>query len=692
MALTLADIAKQNGWQTNYDNKTNKVSVINPGTGKSISFTNGTGQDYGMGGNQGGYNVVSDIQKLKQALSLSTMPFKNNTAPQTNTTPTQTYAPRQPFQNEVTASIVPKPDKVVGSTFVDGVNAVVNGTKQTGQTGSTVPTLNGSDSKGTIVNSVNTTNNNLGNNKLQDTQSYIDSQKALLNDTYSNQYNSQLTKLKQLIQTKKQELEGQQNFINNQATSDIQGLNNQMSAALPQYQQQRNSIDFQAAQNAKKIAELMAAQGLANSGDNISANVALNAQRGSDIANNLLSQQGYENDIAKRISDVNANKSAQNADLIAKLSLLAQQQPEQELALQQGIDADKARALQELMARADTRDFNLATLNNQTSQQQLSNIINGINAINGLDESAFNKSVAEAGLTGIYNGQQTLQGQQANLNKMATMAGLTGYTNLSPVNYSDPTVQALMSKYGNNYQQGINDLSAANPYDPNIAILNNLRNMKIVSNPALSKQYGGDLAAQGILPTLDYQKMNYDMSPDSPANKATTLENTLRALQIKALQDPTSPENRTKLAQAQQAEAQLRQILAIDPNLDNEKNKAAIAQIYASINNMNADNARQAEQWNIQKEQAKNTNGLKQADVDKAVNDYSDVIEKMYMRDEYKEITKGNPVKTGKRVVSVQGKKDIASYLKNLLSQGTPDVIVDRLASKYNVTAADLTN
>ncbi len=59
-------------------------------------------------------------------------------------------------------------------------------------------------------------------------------------------------------------------------------------------------------------------------------------------------------------------------------------------------------------------------------QQKFNNLSSLIGTLLGLDQQQFNRGIAEAGITGNYNNQRTLQGQQADLNKEQIDAALTG--------------------------------------------------------------------------------------------------------------------------------------------------------------------------------------------------------------------------------------------------------------------------
>lgn len=62
----LKDLIAGMGGTSIYDQITGNVTVN--ANGKTLTFKNGAGQEYGLGGNQGGFNTVSDASKLRTAL------------------------------------------------------------------------------------------------------------------------------------------------------------------------------------------------------------------------------------------------------------------------------------------------------------------------------------------------------------------------------------------------------------------------------------------------------------------------------------------------------------------------------------------------------------------------------------------------------------------------------------------------
>ena len=62
----LSDLATDFGLSVAYDPNTNEVMIYNPTMGKSISFVNGKGGVYGVGGFTNGQNIVTDAASLSK--------------------------------------------------------------------------------------------------------------------------------------------------------------------------------------------------------------------------------------------------------------------------------------------------------------------------------------------------------------------------------------------------------------------------------------------------------------------------------------------------------------------------------------------------------------------------------------------------------------------------------------------------
>jgi hypothetical protein len=138
----------------------------------------------------------------------------------------------------------------------------------------------------------------------------------------------------------------------------VSDYNSQIAAAPQQYQPLRNEASYAGAKNLQAAKEVMAAQGLQNSGDNVSAQIQTNTATQNNI--NALNQdeQNLVNQLKKAISDANS-----------------------------------AADVQTLQSNADINAQKLQSLLNQTNADRSY----------GLDV---------AGLTGTFNNQRTLAGQQ----------------------------------------------------------------------------------------------------------------------------------------------------------------------------------------------------------------------------------------------------------------------------------------
>ncbi len=110
-------------------------------------------------------------------------------------------------------------------------------------------------------------------------------------------------------------------------------INQQKAELKPMYQGMKNQTDAMNLQNVQKLRELMAANGLNASGENVSANVAANNERLNSINSLNLQEQQQVNDFNRRISDLN--------------------NPNDENALTAQLEAERSRALLEMGMKAD---------------------------------------------------------------------------------------------------------------------------------------------------------------------------------------------------------------------------------------------------------------------------------------------------------------------------------------------------
>lgn len=94
-------------------------------------------------------------------------------------------------------------------------------------------------------------------------------------------------------------------------------INQQKAEVAPQYANKRNQADVVNAQNVNKLREMMAANGISGSGENVTANVALGSARQGALSQLNLQEQQTNNDFNRQITDIN-NPERINA-MIAQL-------------------------------------------------------------------------------------------------------------------------------------------------------------------------------------------------------------------------------------------------------------------------------------------------------------------------------------------------------------------------------------
>jgi hypothetical protein len=165
----------------------------------------------------------------------------------------------------------------------------------------------------------------------------------------------------------------------------IGDINYQKEQVAPQYQGMRNQTDVANLQNAQKLQELMASRGLGASGENVTATVNQNNARQNSLNSLNLQEQQTNNDFDHQIA--NLNDPAELNALIAN------------------IGTQRAQALMDANNRADEVGYSRGrdAIGDQryTAETAYSH-----------GQDAKQNAYAEAGITGKYNGQSTLQAKQ----------------------------------------------------------------------------------------------------------------------------------------------------------------------------------------------------------------------------------------------------------------------------------------
>ncbi len=151
-----------------------------------------------------------------------------------------------------------------------------------------------------------------------------------INDMYNQQKNTQLGELR----------------ANQQRETNV--INTQKKETGQQYYDKRNQADVVNFQNRRGLQEMMAASGLARSGENISGQVALQASRQNTLGGLNRDEQGAINSLNTRLNEIN-DPSRQNSIISA-------------------IESQRSAALAEALERAIQRQQEQAQLEEQKRQ------------------------------------------------------------------------------------------------------------------------------------------------------------------------------------------------------------------------------------------------------------------------------------------------------------------------------------
>lgn len=215
---------------------------------------------------------------------------------------------------------------------------------------------------------------------------------------------------------KAKELElAQLNSARDKAIGDINLLKKDVA---PAFQNKRNDADFQSRTAANRLREMMASQGLGNSGENISGQVAISAANQNALNSLNLEEQRQLADYDKQIRDLLDPSNEQN--IISR------------------IDLDQIRQLNDLRTRADDMAYDNSWKTYDANYRTGRDIVGDEQWGKTYD---WGKTMDVANLTGNYNGKRTLQGQQLDISNRAQIAALTG---VDPVT-GKPTYEAIQN-------------------------------------------------------------------------------------------------------------------------------------------------------------------------------------------------------------------------------------------------------
>jgi hypothetical protein len=160
-------------------------------------------------------------------------------------------------------------------------------------------------------------------NLLNGKKSYVKSPYETASDKINQMYDAQNT--------------SQLNALKAQRDKAIQGFTQQKKDLAPQYQSQRNQADVVNAQNVTRLRELMAANGINMSGENITAQAQMNSAR-----------QGAFNDI---------NNNENQAYGAIDRQIAAENDPSREQSINDAIAAERSKALTDAFSQSQQQAY-----------------------------------------------------------------------------------------------------------------------------------------------------------------------------------------------------------------------------------------------------------------------------------------------------------------------------------------------
>jgi hypothetical protein len=236
-----------------------------------------------------------------------------------------------------------------------------------------------------------------GGQKAYETSPY-DAMTTRLNSLYDSQRKTQLDQLKA------------------QRERAITGFNAQKKELAPQYQNQRNQADVVNAQNVSRLRELMAAQGINASGENLTVQAGQASARQTALGEITNNENAAYRDIDRQIADVN--------------------DPSQEQAINNEIETARTRALTDAYQQAQQQIYQQYLDWQQHQRQLAAQAAAASRARSSSRKSSGSGSSAKSANTALNQAATSRQG-----------SALDAY-------YSSPAIQAverLKSMNPNNY-------------------------------------------------------------------------------------------------------------------------------------------------------------------------------------------------------------------------------------------------
>lgn len=204
-------------------------------------------------------------------------------------------------------------------------------------------------------------------------------------------------------------------LVENTYQSQENALNEQQAALQPTYQADRNSAYSNAMQSQRQTAQQYADMGLSRSGSMNTASANINAAK--DNAINTVNQNETlaAQQLANRLAELQSSKAQSLSELEGESATDLMNYDLQLGSLTGTVGGQQTIAAQQLAAQLAQQQADNAYQQQYFNWQQ--------------QQAALANSMSEAGLTGTYNGQQTVAAQQAALQNALNEASTTGTYN-----------------------------------------------------------------------------------------------------------------------------------------------------------------------------------------------------------------------------------------------------------------------
>jgi hypothetical protein len=627
MALAnLRDIAKQQGWNVEYDQPSNMVKVLNPTANKTISFLSGKGQEYGLGGLINGYNSVADVNKLYSAL----------------TPKLPTVTPTQSNTNGINISQNNNAPKDLGN----------NNANQQGTAGIPVtPVPQGTPVGGQAGGQGNVNTVGTGGQTAQTVQTVSTSPQAFSQDEI-------LSKIENLKQAQTNELISSLQGKYNKAVSEING---NIAQVAPKYEELKRQTNANSQVQAQKFAEFLAARGLSRDG------YAL--QYESDRQNQLLNsmsqydkqQESDLNYYRKQLddarnsydSDVNSAKQKIASDYLSNfINYMKEANTERSNNYYKQLEIDlKKEELNNSKINSKYKnetDKQQQAIENQ-NKQELDTYGFTLTDPQRKMKDAFETAMKNPEFAQLYRTAYNSPGGIASLIQQANQEGRS---------------DLLPALEGGRFMKVLNEglTQYAGQYNLPQKWYKNTAETSTAKSESVIKMYKADLASEleslGLMKAAnEVRKGNLDVAKAEIENSYLPQEK-----QMDLFQKSKNVEN-------------------IDNQIKNRDAGTFIAQQNASTSAFNAQTSRMnadTSAFNAQTSRI-NSNRAQEQFNSKQDNETFNTLDKQ-ITNVYTSVDD-----TGRTVYSVQDKKDIDAFTANLINQGVSVDIVNALRTKYNI-------